>query len=60
MALAGAGDNRRVTTNAAWAKAYLDSWDGEESYKAQTADRPAPLRPEEVTQPPVQIHLPAN
>ena len=37
-------------------EAYLDSWAGEESYRAQTADRPAPLGPEEVTQPPVQDH----
>ena len=26
-------------------EAYLDSWAGEESYRAQTADRPAPLGP---------------
>ena len=49
-----------MTTGAAVRKAYLDSWAGEESYWAQTADRPAPLGPEEVMQPPVQIDLPAK
>src|SRR3954454_22833497 len=51
---------RPLSCQNALAPAHLDSWDGEESYRAYTADRPAPLRPEEVTQPPVQIHLSAN